>query len=80
MVATKVANSKADYTHNIHNFQHESFPKAKMPLDKLDHPDHHVHSTGMEHGKPVESTVEKPQTTRTGKSKRPKFPFQGKNS
>lgn len=45
-----MVDTHADYTESIHNFQHESFPKAQEPMHVMHHPDHHVPKTGMEHG------------------------------
>lgn len=71
---------KADYTHNIHDFQHGAFPKAKSPMEVCDHPDHEVPETEHRYGTALESMPDTPRPTDTGASKKVKYPFKGKNS
>jgi hypothetical protein len=62
---------------DIHKFQHDSFPKMKKPLNNESHPDFHNHKSMTAE---VPSSTEGTEPTKTGTAKKPKFPFQGKNS
>jgi len=56
------------------------FPGMGKVIDVCTMPEHHVPETEYHLGKPSGPTVEKPQTTKTGKSKGPEVSYKGANS